>query len=86
MADRDQRVYVPDHEGWEARIKSDSTREYCYFKTPGEDFFHLLMVGEIYLQRGHEKCCLNCAHRQGFATPERLHWQQPGKGKRSMPK
>ncbi len=71
----DRRLYLPQHDGWEGRVKSDSTKEYCYYKNPGDDFFHLLVVGEIYLVRGDEKCCLNCAIRHAIVTSDRLHWQ-----------
>ncbi len=79
--DRDQRLYLPNAEGWEARIKLGWEKEYCYAKRPGEDFFHLLISGEIYLQRGNEKFCLDCAYRQGILTADRLYWQHlPRKG------
>ncbi|MBL4886737.1 MAG: hypothetical protein JKY95_19700 [Planctomycetaceae bacterium] len=71
----DKRLYLPQHEGWEGRVKSNSTKEYCYYKSPGEDYFHLIVIGEIYLIRGDEKCCLNCAIRHGVVTLDRLHWQ-----------
>lgn len=71
----DVRVYVTDAREWQARIKSDSERIYCYQKNPGEDFFHLIVSGEIYLARGEEKLCLRCAHRDGVVTTDRLFWQ-----------
>lgn len=84
-AGEDLRVYVPKNEGWEARIKPSAVKEYCYFQAPGEDHFHLLMIGELFLQKGHEKVCLNCARRLGIVTTERLHWQHPTHKQRSMP-
>lgn len=72
----DPRLYVPEPEGWEARLKRGWDKEYCYFQNPGDDFFHLLLSGEIYLQRGTEKVCLACAVRHGIATAERLNWQK----------
>ena len=71
------RVYINENDWWEAILKPSGAREYCYLKNPGVEHFHLLMIGEIYLQKGHEKCCLNCALRHGIATRERLHWQHP---------
>jgi len=76
----DHRLYVPEHEGWEARLKRSWDNEYCYSANPGEDYFHLLLNGEIYLQRGDEKYCLNCALRQGILTTNRLYWQRGGNG------
>ena len=75
----DARLYVPEHNGWKAMIKQDSGKEYCFSQNPGEDFYHLLIGGEIYLQRDTEKVCLNCALRHGYATRDRTSWQRsPG--------
>ena len=71
----DKRLYVPSHEDWNVHIKRDSNRHYCYSKHPGEDWFHLLLNGEIYVSRQHEKYCLQCALRMGFLTEDRLFWQ-----------
>ena len=71
----DQRLYVPDHKTWDVRVKRGSDNEYCYMAAPGQDYFHLLLDGEIYVQRGNEKFCLNCAFRQGAITLDRLFWQ-----------
>src|SRR3974390_677153 len=78
----DARLYLPDHDGWEAVIKRDWNKEYCFSQNPGENFYHLLLSGEIYLQRGGEKYCLNCAMRHGVLTRERTFWQ---KGRSSAP-
>jgi hypothetical protein len=71
----DVRLYLPYPEGWEARIKQTWEKEYCYAQNPGEDWFHLLVRGEIYVARGNEKYCLNCARRQAIVSTDRLHWQ-----------
>ena len=71
----DTRLYVSDHEDWEVHIKRDSERYFCYSKHPGEDWFHLILNGEIYVARQHEKYCLRCALRMGFLTEDRLFWQ-----------
>jgi len=72
----DRRLYVPGFETWSAHLKTDWEREYCFLQEPDEDFHHLLMAGEIHLQRGDEKYCLNCAMRSGFITSNRLFWQR----------
>ena len=74
----DLRLYAADPEGWEARIKRTGDKEYCFFQNPGESYFHLLLAGEIHLQRGSEKICLTCARRHGLITADRLHWQKGG--------
>ena len=71
----DARLYVPSPEGWEARIKQGWEKDYCYARNPGEDWFHMLLNGEVFLQRGSEKYCLNCAVRRGIVTSNRLYWQ-----------
>ncbi|MBC8116724.1 MAG: hypothetical protein H7062_20205, partial [Candidatus Saccharimonas sp.] len=71
----DTRLYVPDHEDWQVHIKRDSERHFCYAKHPGEDWFHLLLSGEIYVARQDEKYCLRCALRMGFLTEDRLYCQ-----------
>ena len=71
----DTRLYVPDNEDWNVHIKRDSERIYCYSKLPGHDWFHLILSGEIYVARQHERYCLHCALRMGFVTHDRLFWQ-----------
>ncbi|MEZ6056444.1 MAG: hypothetical protein R3C01_07040 [Planctomycetaceae bacterium] len=72
----DARLYVPESDRWRASIKTNSDREYCFSKKPGEEFFHLLMQGEIHLDNGDEKLCLNCAFLKGVLTTDRLFWQR----------
>lgn len=72
----DHRFYVPQGESWQGCVKKDSTSDNCYYKADGEEFFHRLVVGEIYLQRGTEKCCLNCALKHGIITRDRMHWKK----------
>ena len=71
----DRRLYIPDHGEWHVEIKRDSDRVYCYSKNPGQDWFHLIVNGEIYVTRQHERYCLECATRMGFLTTDRLFWQ-----------
>lgn len=72
----DERLYVLHPEEWSVRMKTDWVKEYCYQQAPGQDFFHALAKGELYLQRDHEKLCLNCAWRRGLLTRDRLYWQR----------
>ncbi len=75
-AKQDVRLYLPNADGWVAKVKQGWAKESCYLQNPGEDYFHLLMNGEIYLQRGFEKYCLRCALRRGLITRDRLSWQR----------
>lgn len=79
----DRRLYLPDPHGWDVRIKS-GTREYCCLRNDGEEWFHLLIDGELYLESGEEKLCLNCAVRRGILTDHRLFWQT-GRRRRALP-
>lgn len=81
----DRRVYLPDIEGWHARIKQGWDNDYCYAKSPGQDYFHLLLNGEVYIQKEHEKFCLNCAVRLGLVTTDRLYWQNGPRPPRPTP-
>lgn len=72
----EQRFYVLNPEEWSVRVKQDWTREYCYQQAPDEDYFHALSKGEVYLQRDHEKLCMNCAWRRSLLSDNRLYWQQ----------
>ena len=56
--------------------KRDWNKEYCFSQNPGEDHYHLLLSGEIYLQRRTEKYCLNCALRHAFISRDRTFWQK----------
>ena len=76
----DHRLYVPKQAGWEAAIKQTWEQEYCYSKNSGEDWFHLLANGELYIQRGTEKFCLTCALRLKILTRDRLFWQKGSRG------
>ncbi|WP_437200746.1 hypothetical protein [Planctomicrobium sp. SH664] len=72
----DCRLYVPQFDRWQVKIKTSWDKTYCYAKNPGEDYYHLILGGEIFLQGGDEVFCLRCALRQGIVTQDRLHWQR----------
>ena len=72
----DTRLYVTSMDDMQAKVKADWTREYCYEKRPNEDHFHLIVGGEIYLQRGQQKICLDCASKRGLITRDRTSWQR----------
>src|SRR5438105_1866588 len=54
--------------GWRIELKSGSDREFCYMMAPGQDYYHRLLDGEIYLARSDEKLCLACAQRRGLLS------------------
>jgi hypothetical protein len=60
--------------GWKVCVKCDSQREFCYMMAPGQEYYHRLLDGELFLARDDEKLCLECAMRRGLITlePKRL--------------
>ncbi len=72
----DERLYVPYNAGWTAHIKQTGGTERCFAQHPGQDFFHLIVKGEIYLESGDERYCLTCAMRRGIVTRDRMFWQR----------
>jgi hypothetical protein len=60
--------------GWRIGVKTGSEREFCYMMAPGQDFYHRLLDGEVFLSRDDERLCLACAARRGLIVfePRRL--------------
>jgi hypothetical protein len=54
--------------GWRVGVKTGSTRELCYMIAPGQDFYHRLLDGEMFLVRDGERLCLSCASRRGLIS------------------
>lgn len=72
----DCRLYVPEADNWQARILTSWDKVYCFSKNPGEEFYHLILHGEIFIQRDDEVYCLKCGLRDGILTRDRLYWQK----------
>ena len=60
--------------GWRIGIKRGSTREFCHMTAPGQDFYHRLLDGEVFLSNEEERLCFSCASRRGLISyePKRL--------------
>jgi len=54
--------------GWRVGIKTDSQRAFCFMMAPGQDFYHSLLDGEIFLHRGEQRFCMACAVRRGLVA------------------
>jgi len=50
--------------GWRVTLKVGSDREFCYAMAPGQDYYHRLLDGEVYLFNNEERLCLACAERR----------------------
>jgi hypothetical protein len=64
-----RRMFISEP-GWRVGVKAGSDREFCYTMAPGQDFYHRLLDGEVYLHRVGEKICLACAARRGLIVTE----------------
>ena len=64
-----QRLFL--HEpGWSVALKIGSERTFCYQMATGQDYYHRLLDGEIYIHHGDERLCLACAERRGLLSFE----------------
>jgi hypothetical protein len=64
-----RRMFVFER-GWIVGMKTGSHRELCHMMAPGQDFYHRLGDGEVYVQQNTEKLCLSCAYRRGLIAFE----------------
>lgn len=64
-----QRLFIFEP-GWQVFLKVGSIRENCYQIAPGQDYYHRLADGEVYLARADEKLCFACAARRGLISYE----------------
>lgn len=67
--------------GWRVGLKIGSERMFCHVTAPGEDYYHRITDGEVYLIHGDEKVCLRCADRQGLLTHEPRILRAPARGR-----
>ena len=63
--------------GWKINLKTDSQREFCYAAAPGQDYYHRLQAGEVFVSFGEEKLCIPCAERRGLIEHEPRHLRDP---------
>lgn len=56
--------------GWRVALKVGSDRMFCYMMAPGQDHYHRLLDGEVYVYHGDERICLACASRRGILSFE----------------
>ncbi|MEM7812614.1 MAG: hypothetical protein AAF532_14160 [Planctomycetota bacterium] len=75
-AHEDLRLYLKQPDVWRLKVKPDFVRQYCHGKNPGEEHYHLIVGGELYVDNGERKLCLNCALRAGVVTADREHWRR----------
>ena len=56
--------------GWKVALKVGSERIFCYMMAPGQDYYHRLLDGEVYVTHDDERICLACAVRRGLISFE----------------
>ena len=68
-----RRLFVAEP-GWLVSMKTSSAREFCHNMAPGQDYYHRLLNGEIFVHRNEEHICVACAVRRGLLIhePKRL--------------
>lgn len=66
----DLRVYQRDTT-YVPQINLADTRMYCHAQQEGEEYYHRIALGEVYLNRDDENFCLNCGFRRGLISLER---------------
>ena len=67
----DVRIYVLDAEHFSPALQREATGRNCGRAAEGQDFFHRIATGEVYLTDGERDYCLNCAVAQGLASRTR---------------
>jgi hypothetical protein len=63
--------------GWRVAQKVGSERTFCYATAPGQDHYHHIRDGELYVHRGDERLCLPCAARHGLLSFEPRPLREP---------
>src|SRR4051812_38798688 len=71
-----QRVFLFEP-GWNIARKVGYDRVFCYMMAPGQDYYHRLLDGEIYVYHGDERLCLACAERRGLLSYEPKGLREP---------
>jgi hypothetical protein len=66
----DRRIYVTAS-NLAVHLKTDGPSLNCHRMAEGEDSYHRILSGEIYVSDGRADYCLTCAVVLGLATPER---------------
>jgi hypothetical protein len=56
--------------GWTIAQKVGSDKQFCFVQKPGQDYYHRLLDGELYLFSGDERLCIACATRRGLLSYE----------------
>jgi hypothetical protein len=71
-----RRLYLREP-GWKLGHKTGSEKEFCYMQNPGQNYYHRLLDGEIYVYSPEERLCLACAARRGILTFEAKALREP---------
>lgn len=54
--------------GWRVALKVGSEKTFCYMMAAGQDYYHRILDGEIFIAHADERLCLACAQRRGLIT------------------
>lgn len=67
-------LYEP---GWTVDLKVGSERVFCYMMAPGQNYYHRLLDGELYVRNHEERLCFACAERRGLISFEAKILREP---------
>ena len=64
-----RRIFL-NEPGWRVGQKVGSEKMFCFVMAPGQDFYHRLLDGEVYVYNAEERLCLACAERRALLSFE----------------
>lgn len=73
----DRRLYMAEP-GWTPKLNRGDFRMFCHHLEAGENHYHRIANGEIYVCRDDENYCFNCACKRGILTAERPTLENQG--------
>ncbi len=76
MIPETRRIFVREP-GWQVGQKVGSLREFCFMTAPGQDHYHRIDDGELFVFRGDERLCLPCAERRGLLSHQPKGLREP---------
>ena len=58
-------------------MKVGSDRAFCYMMAPGQDYYHRLVDGELFVHYNEERLCFACAERRGLISTQPRALREP---------
>ena len=80
------RPTLPPRAGLAGRAEGRQRAEFCYMMAPGQDYYHRLLDGEVYLFNGDERVCLACASTGACSLTRPAAWAGSSPSSTSTPR